>query len=279
MEEEAGTFRGSGEVGGERSKVAIITGATRGLGLAMTEELSVVGFHVIFTGRDGNKGRKEERRLRQIGLDVRFFLLDVSDLNSIIYFAYAVEEQYGGRINVIVNNAAVCSEGWNGKIVAESVAVNVEAVANMIEVLVSYLVKGGAVVNISSGDGETKWLSTNWRETMDRIADTDSLFAAMENLVVQVKEGSSSEEFVHGEQPAYKLSKNALNKYTQLIKETMDNAGVDIFCVCPGDVRTRMNPGAEKDPRDAALEILWLIDNETRPSSGYFYRGKHSIPW
>ena len=87
-------------------KLALVTGANRGIGFEVCRQLAEKGLHVILTSRAEASGKAAQEILAQQGLDVTPFQLDVIDSASIIRLADFVHEKYG-RLDVLVNNAGV----------------------------------------------------------------------------------------------------------------------------------------------------------------------------
>ncbi|EYU25985.1 hypothetical protein MIMGU_mgv1a024627mg, partial [Erythranthe guttata] len=78
-----------------KETVAIVTGANKGIGLAVVKRLAELGLTVVLTARDGGRGLKAVESLKSEGLYVHFFCLDVSDPNSIAIFASWFQHAFG----------------------------------------------------------------------------------------------------------------------------------------------------------------------------------------
>src|SRR2546423_8196733 len=92
-------------------KVALVTGANRGIGLEVTRQLARLGFAVVLGSRDYQKGESAARVLVEEGLKVIAARLDVTDQEDIDALRLRVEEQFG-RLDVLVNNAAILYDTW-----------------------------------------------------------------------------------------------------------------------------------------------------------------------
>ncbi len=95
------------------TKVAVITGANRGLGFATARGLGRSGAKVIVGARDGARGEEAAAALRSDGLDADSLALDVSSTASIQAAVKRVEQRHG-RIDILVNNAGVLPEATAG---------------------------------------------------------------------------------------------------------------------------------------------------------------------
>uniref|UniRef100_A0AAU2VL35 SDR family oxidoreductase n=1 Tax=Streptomyces sp. NBC_00008 TaxID=2903610 RepID=A0AAU2VL35_9ACTN len=87
-----------------KSKIALITGANKGIGLETARQLGAMDVTVLVGARDETRGREAEDLLRQGGAEARFVRLDVTDEESIGKAAAWIEAEYG-RLDILVNNA------------------------------------------------------------------------------------------------------------------------------------------------------------------------------
>ena len=154
---------------------AVVTGATRGLGLALSrglvasEQLFDEPMRVVVTARDGSSAHGTvaalQRELATSGmmanregwiLEAYPAALDVSRRTSVADFVQYTESVLGG-VDLLINNAAVCEEGWSRAAVARTIRTNVLGpIALTRGVLPGMLRRNrGHVVNISSGAGHT----------------------------------------------------------------------------------------------------------------------------
>jgi NAD(P)-dependent dehydrogenase (short-subunit alcohol dehydrogenase family) len=90
------------------TKIALITGANKGIGFETARQLGSQGMTVLIGARDEERGRQAEQALRQAGIDARSVQLDVTDPKSIQNAAEWIEAEFG-RLDVLVNNAGTAS--------------------------------------------------------------------------------------------------------------------------------------------------------------------------
>lgn len=89
-------------------KVALITGANKGIGLEVARQLGRDhGMTVLVGARDEGRGREAAEKLTAQGIDARAMPLDVTDPTSVEAAARRIEREFGGRLDVLVNNAGV----------------------------------------------------------------------------------------------------------------------------------------------------------------------------
>jgi NAD(P)-dependent dehydrogenase (short-subunit alcohol dehydrogenase family) len=87
-------------------KVAVVTGANRGLGFETSRQLAKKGYQVILTSRDEAKGKAAAEKLQAEGLDVTSYPLDVASDQSSQKLAEFINKQFG-KLDVLVNNAGI----------------------------------------------------------------------------------------------------------------------------------------------------------------------------
>jgi NAD(P)-dependent dehydrogenase (short-subunit alcohol dehydrogenase family) len=138
-----------GRAGGDR--VAIITGASRGLGLALSRELAAGGWRLVIDARGREELERTARELAEVG-DVRALAGDVSDAGH----RSALVDAAGGRIDLLVNNASILGPSPQPQLDAypltelEAVLrVNVLAPLALIQLALP-LMRDGVIVNVTS---------------------------------------------------------------------------------------------------------------------------------
>jgi NAD(P)-dependent dehydrogenase (short-subunit alcohol dehydrogenase family) len=205
----------------DQSPLAVISGASRGLGFETCRQLGRCGYRVLLTARDHSKGKAAAAALRDEGLDVGFFPLDVTDTDSVRALAGHLEREFG-RLDVLVNNAGVfldpmppedpsASSVFRADIatVRYSMETNAYGPLRLCQALVPLMRGGGRVVNVSSGMGQLSEMN--------------------------------------GCCPGYRYSKAAINVLTRILADELRDTRIKVNSVCPGWVRTEMGgPNAER---------------------------------
>ena len=90
-------------------KIALITGANKGLGFEMARQLGQAGVRVLLAARDSAKGEAAAAKLRDEGLDVQFLRLDITDKKDHAAASAFLEEKFG-RLDILINNAGILAE-------------------------------------------------------------------------------------------------------------------------------------------------------------------------
>lgn len=141
-----------------QDRVAIITGAANGLGLAASEVFAREGAKVAMADFNVDQGKQRATELREKGYEVTFFQVDVADRQSVNEMVNKVTETYG-NIDILINNAGITKDGMLRKLSIEDfqkvIDVNLTGVFHCTQAaLPSMLEKGrGKIINTSSVSG------------------------------------------------------------------------------------------------------------------------------
>lgn len=233
-------------------KVAVVTGANRGLGFEASRQLAKKGFRVIITSRDEAKGKAAAEQLQSEDLDVIYHPLDVTSNESSQKLGEFIRKQFG-NLDVLVNNAGVDMDSQAGdnsifdaKIdtLRQTMDTNVYGVLQVTQALITLMKTQnyGRIVNVSSGMGQ--------------LSDMQS--------------GA----------PAYRISKTALNALTRILASELKGTNILVNSVCPGWVKTDMGgANAPRTPEQGVDTIVWLATLPDGGATGGFFRDREPIDW
>lgn len=233
-------------------KIALVTGANKGLGLETAKQLAEAGHVVLLGARDLAKARIAAEGLSKRGLDVRPVELDVTNPKHIERIAASLATEYG-QLDVLVNNAGVNLDptGDGPDILRRTYETNVIGPYALAQALRALLERSeaGRIVNQSSVIGSMTVVSTN---------DQAAAWAG----------------------PGYASSKAALNMLTVVLARRLAGTRVKVNSAHPGWVKTDLG-GAEApmnvvDGAKTAVTLATLPADG--PTGGFFHLGER-LPW
>jgi NAD(P)-dependent dehydrogenase (short-subunit alcohol dehydrogenase family) len=253
------------------SKVAVVTGANQGLGLALVRGLCrTLGADgiVYLTARDGKRGRQAVGGLRAEGLLPRLELLDVRADASVKALAQTIAERHGG-IDIVLSNAAarISPKVPDEHQVRSFVDTNNHGTTRMIRAFVPLLNDGGRFVVVASSFGTLASLDPRLHSRFDvgqlSLADVDQV---MDDYVEAVETGRADAEGWPGWiNPPSKVGQVAAVKVLALeLAGQAAQRDILVNAACPGLVDTDASRpwfddmSAAQSPDEAATDVLWL---------------------
>jgi NAD(P)-dependent dehydrogenase (short-subunit alcohol dehydrogenase family) len=238
-------------------RIALVTGANKGLGFEIARQLGRQGITVLIGARDKNKGRKAAEQLKLENIDAHGLILDVTHLPSIERTRRYIETEYG-RLDILVNNAGISHE-WGlapSEVPIDTIRdvfeTNFFGVILVTDALLPLLRKSEAprVVNMSSSLG-----------SLTMHSDPQSPYYAVKTF-------------------GYNASKTALNAYTVHLAFEFRDTPFKINSSCPGWVKTDMGganaPGSVEDGADTPV---WLATLPADGPTGGFFNARQPVPW
>jgi len=230
-------------------RVALVTGANRGIGFEVCRQLAIRGFVVLLTARDAQKAESAANRLVSIG-QVEPLALDVADASNIKNAEDEVATKYG-CLDVLVNNAGINYDTW-------------ETVEN-------------ADMNGTVMQTITTNLLGPWRICQAFLPLLRKSRAAR---IVNVSSESGSLAEMGAGPPAYQVTKAALNALTRTLAGELRHAHILVNAVCPGWVATDMGgTGAPRSVNEGAAGIVWAATLPDNGPTGGFFRDGEPLPW
>lgn len=232
------------------SKVALITGANKGIGLEIARQLGKQDITVVVGSRDPKKGEEAVDTLKAEGIDAYTLKLEVTDAADRAAALPFLQEKFG-RLDILVNNAGVIleSEGVTPDTLARTYDANVIAPFFLTETLLPLLkaAPAGRVVHQSSLLGS---LATN-------------------------ASGLPTAWML----PAYNSSKAALNMLGVIQAANLKDTQVKVNIAHPGSVKTDMNPSGDLTLEEGAKTAVTLATlPDDGPTGGFFHLGE-TLPW
>jgi NAD(P)-dependent dehydrogenase (short-subunit alcohol dehydrogenase family) len=236
----------------KEKRIALVTGANKGIGFEAVRDLARKGFHVFLGARDTEAGEAAAEKLRKEGEEdygeITVLKIDISKPDSI---RRAAEEfsRKSDRLDTLVNNAGILLDDDKDVLTATpeifetTLRTNTLGALLVSQAFVPLLKKSDAprIVNVSSGGGQLTDGADGWA-------------------------------------PAYCISKTALNGVTAQLATALPKFAVN--SVCPGWVRTDMGgANATRSVAEGASGIVWLAADAPQRETGKFWRDRKVISW
>ncbi|XP_042505098.1 salutaridine reductase-like isoform X2 [Macadamia integrifolia] len=278
-------------------RLAVVTGANKGIGLEICRQLASNGVAVVLTARDEKKGIEAVEKLKGYGLsDVVFHQLDMKDPASIASLAHFIKTQFG-KLDILVNNAGVfgvklddaayrdlmaVDDSPETKIAKfrqmvrqtyetaeECLQVNYYGTKRVTEALfpVLQLSDSPRIVMVSSAAGKLQKISHTWAKEV--LSDIDGLTEERVDEAPNkfLKDFKDTQGW-----PASDMSKAALNAYTRVLSKKFPKFRIN--CVCPGYVKTdfNLNTGISTIEEGAAGPVKLALLPDDGPSGLFFFQ-------
>jgi NAD(P)-dependent dehydrogenase (short-subunit alcohol dehydrogenase family) len=241
------------------AKVALITGANKGIGFETARQLGALGITVLLGARDLKRGEAAAAKLKEQGTNARAVKLDVIDPKDVAAAAATIKRDFG-HLDILVNNAGIAVEPMGGNTtltisdatLRNTFQTNFFAVVELTQALLPLLKESpaGRIVNVSSILGSLKLHTT---------------------------EGSPIYE---AKMFAYDASKTALNAYTIHLAHALRETKIKVNSAHPGWVKTDLGgTGASMEIVDGAKTSVRLATlPESGPTGGFFHLND-ALPW
>ena len=241
----------------QSKKIALVTGANKGIGREIARQLAKKGMTVLIGARDASRGGEAEAALKKEGFDAHFVELDVTNEKSIRSAAERIGKDFG-RLDVLVNNAAIAIDHGEAPsevgidLVRKTYETNFFGVIAVTQAMLPLLRKAeaGRIVNMSSGLGSLKMGSA-----------PNSPFASF-NLL------------------GYNTSKTAVNAVTVSFANELRNTRIKVNAADPGYVATDLNghSGPRTVEQGAIAPVRLATLGPDGPTGGYFNEDG-PVPW
>jgi NAD(P)-dependent dehydrogenase (short-subunit alcohol dehydrogenase family) len=243
--------------------VALVTGANKGIGLQIAKDLAAHGLTVLVGSRNLEHG---ERAAKSIGAAAFALQLDVTDQASIAAAAARIRNEFG-RLDVLVNNAAISHAGKPGRSLAEMVRSGRPSVASLDEARAVFETNVFGVLAV------TQALLPLLREApAARIVNVSSSVGSLRL--------NSDTERLRSMSSAYSWSKTALNALTIAFASDLESAGIKVNAACPGFTATDLNNfEGTRTVEQAAREPVRLALLGSDGPTGTFSNEEGPVPW
>ncbi len=241
-----------------KEKIALVTGANKGIGLETVRQLAAKGVRTILGSRDFARGEAAAKDLKAGGMPVEWLQLDVGDSASIAAAAQEVEKRHG-RLDILINNAGVMCDTMDRPASEQTLdtwrktfETNVFGLVAVTQAFLPLLRQSsaGRIVNVSS--------------LLGSIAD----------------QSDPASPYYPVKFPAYNVSKTAVNAWTVQLAHELAQTRIKVNSIHPGHVKTDMGgvaaPLEVSDGAKSSVAMALIADDG--PNGGFFHMGQ-SLPW
>ncbi|KAF2263177.1 carbonyl reductase [Lojkania enalia] len=286
------------------SRVGVVTGANKGIGLAIVRQLalqypeSVLNngpFLIYLTARSAHRGQAALRNLQEDaqlkaakalaadgGLsEIRFHDLDITDSSSIRSFTEHVGRAHPDGIDFVINNAGIAMQGFDSDVVKTTLGCNYYSTLEACHAFLPLLKPHGRLVNVAStagklGSGYSEEIRSRFLSSKTE-ADVTSI---LKDFALAVETGSEKE--VGFPSAAYAVSKAGLIGATRALAMAEKERGNNVLInsCCPGYVNTDMTRGrGSKTPDEGAQTPVMLAIGDLKDQTGRFWKDKKHENW
>lgn len=234
-------------------KVALVTGASRGIGLEIAISLAKEGASLVLTARDSAKLKETARKVREAGGRAEIFTADLRDEESLKELVKFTEEKFG-NLDILVNNAGVTYSNLLADTTSEAWDMCMEVNA-----------RGPFIL---------------CRESLPLLGKSERGYIVNLSSVVGVKG--------YAKQCAYGASKHALRGMSIALAEELADSNISVHVICPGGVNTEMVSSVRPDiktedliePAEIAELVLYLVTHKGNAVIDELHvRRRASRPW
>lgn len=229
-------------------RIAVVTGANRGIGLEICRQLAQKGVKVILTARNEEKGGNAKEKLQNEGLDVVFCQMDVTSEESVQQAADYIRGNFG-KLDILVNNAGIGVDRDN-----PGLHVNIDRIKEILE-------------------------TNTFGPLRVSRAFTPIMIENNHGRIVNISSGLGALGNMGGGSTGYRISKAALNAVTRILASELEDTNILVNSMAPGWVRTDMGgPTATRSVEEGADTAVWLATADDLPT-GKFFQDREEIKW
>lgn len=240
--------------------VALVTGANKGLGKEVVDQLAKLGMTVLLGSRDSLRGRVAAADLAGVGLNVVPVVLDVTDTPSIEAVADLLRREHG-RLDVLVNNAGILRRtptlAVTGDDLTETFETNVFGLVTVTHTMIPLLREASAprIVNVASTSASL--IHTTDPESIFALSDTSLGYAASKAAVTMLT--------AH---------------YANAFRRSAHHAHIKVNSATPGYLATDLNDrSGPRTPAQGARVVVSLATLPADGPSGGFFSEDGPVPW
>ena len=241
------------------SKIALVTGANKGIGLETARQLAKAGVHVILAARDRAKLETAVQQLKSEALDVEGVALDVTDRESIAAAVAAVGAKHG-HLDILINNAGVGIHDGSRRVSGQTM----ETWRKTFDTNLFGLIE------VTQG-----FLPLLHKSEAARIVNLTSVLGS-----IAMQASPKSPIYTYKTTVAYNVSKTAVNAWTVHLAYELRDTKMKVNAAHPGHVKTEM--GGANAPMEivdgAKTSVALALLGPDGPSGAFVHLGQ-TLPW
>lgn len=251
---------------GTRRKAVLVTGATRGIGRAIVEQLAAQGTTVLIGARDLRRGEQVAAALQQAGGDAYALILDETEPATAERAAGWIDERFG-HLDVLINNAGISGSG----LVSPDQAVDqLPSSVDLDKVRAVFETNVFGVIAVTNA-----MLPLLRRSRAPRIVNVSSLAASL-----TFNSNPDGPPAGLPASAAYSPSKTALNALTVQYANELRKEGILVNAADPGFVDTAINNHTGNlTPAEGAAAVVQLATLGPDGPTGGFFHADRPLPW
>jgi NAD(P)-dependent dehydrogenase (short-subunit alcohol dehydrogenase family) len=245
--------------------VALVTGANKGIGLQIAKDLAARGFTVLLGSRNLEHG---QAAANSIGENARALQLDVTNQASISRAAERIRDEFG-RLDVLVNNAAIAHAGKSDRSFEEKLQAGRPSIASLEEVRAVFETNVFGVIAV------TQAMLPLLREApAARIVNVSSEVGSL------TKQTDPANPYRSIHSVSYSPSKTALNAITVAFANELESTRIKVNAACPGFTATDLNNfHGTRSVEQASGEPVRLALLDANGPTGSFSNEDGALPW
>jgi len=250
----------------EQSRIALVTGANQGIGLQIAKDLAAEGLTVVLASRNLDRGKAAAEGIEG---DVHPIQLDVTDEASIRAAAAEVEQQFG-RLDVLINNAAISrANGQETETMQDYIQRSRATLIPVDEVRRIWETNVFGVLAVTQA-----FVPLLRKSTAARIVNVSS---GLGSLTINAAPNPYRATF----NPGYGASKTALNAITLAFAIDLEAEGIKVNAVTPGFTSTALNnfEGTETVEQGAAEAVRVALLGSEGPTATFTGSVNETYPW
>lgn len=242
-------------------KIALITGANRGIGFETARQLGKQGIKVLVGARSEENGKEAETKLKNEGFDAEFILLDVDNEATHASAAKFIEEKYG-KLDILINNAGIWIEGFENGAPVPASRTTVDIFRKTFD------------TNFFNTIAVTQtFLPLVKKSDAGRIVFLSSILGSLG------LHSDPASPIYNYKVPAYNISKTALNGYAVHLAHELKDTNIKVNAAHPGSVLTDMNANGDLSLEEGAKTSVSLAMLPADGYTGKFIHLGEELPW